>query len=300
MAEQPSRFGTVAVVGRPNVGKSTLVNRLLGERLSITAGRPQTTRHRILGVVTRDSTQVALVDTPGIHGHAKKQLNRTLNRSATAALTGVDLVLFVVAAGRWTEDDDRVVQRLREVDAPVVGVVNRVDQVRDKSSLLPHLAAFAERLDMAAVVPLSAKTGDNVDALWSEVLPRLPAGEHAFAADVLTDRSERFLVAEIVREQLVRRYGEELPYAVSVEIEQFSEQANGRVVIGAVIWVERDSQKAIVIGHGGERLRDVGTRARQGVQRLLDRSVHLDLWVKVRPNWSDDARALREFGYEDQ
>ncbi len=298
--EQPSRFGTVAVVGRPNVGKSTLVNRLLGERLSITAGRPQTTRHRILGVVTRDAAQIALVDTPGIHGHAKKQLNRTLNRSATAALTGVDVVLFVVAAGRWTDDDDRVVQRLQEVDAPVVGVVNRVDQVRDKSTLLPHLAAFAERLDMAAVVPLSAKTGDNVDALWSELLPRLPEGEHAFAPDVLTDRSERFLVGEIVREQLVRRYGEELPYAVSVEIEQFSTQENGRVVIGAVIWVERDSQKAIVIGHGGERLRDVGTRARQGIQRLLDRSVHLELWVKVRPNWSDDMRALREFGYEDE
>lgn len=300
MIEEPSRFGTVAVVGRPNVGKSTLMNRLLGERLSITAGRPQTTRHRILGVVTRENAQIALVDTPGIHGHAKKQLNRTLNRSATAALTGVDVVLFVTAAGRWTDDDDRVVQRLQEVDAPIVGIVNRVDQVRDKSTLLPHLAAFAERLDMAAVVPLSAKTGDNVDALWSELLPRLPEGEHAFAPDVLTDRSERFLVAEIVREQLVRRYGEELPYAVSVEVEQFSTQENGRVVISAVIWVERDSQKAIVIGHGGERLRDVGTRARQGVQRLLDRSVHLELWVKVRPNWSDDVRALREFGYEDE
>lgn len=300
MNGEASRFGTIAVVGRPNVGKSTLVNRILGERLSITAARPQTTRHRILGVLTTGNVQVALVDTPGIHGRLRRQLNRTLNRSATGALTGVDLALFVVAAGRWNEDDDLVVRRLAETNVPVIGVVNRVDQVRDKASLLPFLETFSRRLTMTAIVPLSAQTGDNVDALWREIETHLPAGEHAFDPETLTDRSERFLAAELVREQLTRRYGDELPYAVSVEIERFDRDDDGRVRIAAVIWVERDTQKAIVIGHGGERLRDVGTSARKGMQQLFDARVHLDLWVKVRPDWPDDVRSLREFGYEDE
>jgi len=299
VSESTTRFGTVSVVGRPNVGKSTLVNQLLGESLSITADRPQTTRHRILGVVTRGATQVALLDTPGIHGNARRQLNRSLNRSATGALTGVDVVLFVVAAQRWTDDDDLVLQRLGEVEAPVIGIVNRVDQVADKSQLLPFLEEFAGRHPFAAIVPLSARTGDNVAALWQELEALLPAGEHAFDPDTLTDRSERFLAAELVREQLVRRYGDELPYAVSVSIEAFGNEPSGLIRIGAVIWVERDSQKAIVIGRGGEKLRDTGTAARMRMERLFGGRVHLDLWVKVRADWSNDARALREFGYDE-
>lgn len=298
MTGTDSRFGRVAVAGRPNVGKSTLVNRLLGERLCITAARPQTTRNAILGVITEGAIQVALVDTPGIHGHARRRLNRALNRSAVGALAGIDVALFVVAARRWTDDDELTASRLREADVPVIGVVNRVDQVRDKTLLLPFLEEFSARLAMEAVVPVSARTGENVDALRQEMLARIPPGEHAFDADALTDRSERFLAAELVREQLTRRYGEEVPYSLVVEIERFATEEDGRLAIAAVIWVERESQKAIVIGRGGQRLKEVGQRSREAMQRLFDTRVHLELWVKVRADWSDDDRALRQFGYE--
>lgn len=298
MSEGECRFGTVAVVGRANVGKSTLMNLLLGERLAITADRPQTTRHRILGVATRGSVQVALVDTPGIHGRTRRELNRTLNRNAESALAGVDLVLFVVAALRWTPDDDLVVARVRESGLPVIGVVNRVDQVRDKSTLLPFLEELAGRLSLTAVVPLSARTGDNLEALWQELATHLPRGPHGYDPDTLTDRSERFLAGELVREQLVRHFGDELPYSVSVAIEQFRRDESGRVHVHAIIWVERESQKAIVIGRGGKRLREVGANARHGMQALFDSPVHLETWVKVRAGWPDDPRALRQFGYE--
>lgn len=292
------RSGVVAVVGRPNVGKSTLVNRLIGERLCITAKRPQTTRHRILGIVTRGDTQVAFVDTPGIHGAIRKQLNRALNRAATAALTGVDATIFVTA-GRWDEDDDLVCRRLAEAGpVPVIAVLNQVDRVRDKSALLPRLEALQQRLQPVAVVPLSARTGDNVDALWAELQPLVPAGAHAFDGDALTDRSERFLAAELVREQLVRRLGEELPYATTVEVERFEPMADGRAAVDAVIWVEREGQKGIVIGAKGERLKAIGSAARLRMQKLFGTGIHLQLWVKVRPDWSDDVRALRQLGYE--
>jgi len=290
--------GTVAVVGRPNVGKSTLVNRLIGERVCITASRPQTTRHRILGIVTRGSRQVAFVDTPGIHGGARRELNRVLNRAAAAALTDVDAVVFVTA-GRWNEDDERVCRRLEETgDVPVIAVLNQVDRVSDKRSLLPRLEELQRRLSPVAVVPLSARTGDNVEALWSELEPLIPVGEHRFDADALTDRSQRFLAAELVREQLVRRLGEELPYATTVEIERFEPMDDGRTAIDAVIWVEREGQKAIVIGAGGRQLKAVGSSARQHMQRLFGTGIHLQLWVKVRPDWSNDVRALRQLGYE--
>ena len=295
---EPSRFGTVAVVGRPNVGKSTLVNRLLGARLCITASRPQTTRHRVLGVITEGPLQVAFVDTPGLHGEAKRQLNRSLNRAAAAALTGVDAALFVVGAGRWEADDTLVRDRLRDAGVPVIGVVNQVDRIKDKKRLLPFLQQFSEALDMVAVVPLSAKTGDNVDALWQEIGPLIPAGEHAFDDDALTDRDERFLAAELVREQLTRRLGQEVPYALTVSIDRFEALEDGRTGIGATIWVEREGQKAIVIGQRGEGLKAVGASARQAMQRLFGTGIHLELWVKVRAGWSDDARALRQFGYE--
>ncbi|MEX1081322.1 MAG: GTPase Era [Halofilum sp. (in: g-proteobacteria)] len=293
-----SRYGVVAVVGRPNVGKSTLVNRLLGERLNITASRPQTTRHRLLGVHTEGDLQIAFIDTPGLHGDARKQLNRNLNREATAALTGIDLALFVIAAERWREDDELVRERVVNSGVPVIGVVNQVDRVKDKSRLLPFLERFNERLPMESIVPLSAHTGDNIDALWGELRPRMPEGEHAFEADALTDRSERFLSAELVREQLTRRLGEELPYSVTVTIEHFEPLEDGRMGIGAVIWVERDGQKAIVIGKGGERLKEIGSSARLAMQRLFGQGIHLELWVKVRADWSDDRSALQQFGYD--
>jgi len=294
-----SQYGVVAVVGRPNVGKSTLVNRLVGARICITASRPQTTRHRVLGVLTDGAFQVAFVDTPGIHGHEKKQLNRALNRAAASALADVDLVLFVVGVGRWEDDDALVCRRVRESGLPVIGVVNQVDRVRDRKRILPFLDEFSHRLPLEAIVPLSARTGENVDALWGEIRARIPKGPHAFEDDMLTDRSERFLAAELVREQLVRRLGEELPYALAVEIERFVERDDGRVDIDARIWVERESQKAIVIGAGGTRLKEIGTAARQAMQRLFDTGVNLQLWVKVRPGWSDDTRAVRQFGYDD-
>lgn len=293
-----TRFGVVAVVGRPNVGKSTLVNRLIGERLCITASRPQTTRHRILGIVTDGDLQIAFVDTPGLHGNASRQLNRSLNRAATAAITGVDVALFVVGAGRWDDDDALVRDRLREAGVPVIGVVNQVDRIKDKKTLLPFLESFSGQLDMEAVVPLSAWTGDNVDGLWSELRERMPEGEHQFEADDLTDRDERFLAAELIREQLTRRMGQEVPYALTVSIDRFEAMEDGRTGIDAIIWVEREGQKAIVIGRSGESLKAVGSSARQAMQRLFGTGIHLELWVKVRADWSDDARALRQFGYE--
>jgi GTP-binding protein Era len=294
------RSGVVAVVGRPNVGKSTLVNRLLGERVSITASRPQTTRHRIRGICTEGDRQVVLVDTPGLHGAAKKQLNQVLNRAADQALSGVDMALFVVGVGRWNDDDALVRDRLAASGVPVIGVVNQVDRLREKARMLPYLESLAQRLPLEEIVPVSARTGDNVERLWQTVAARVPYGEHLFDADALTDRSERFLAAELVREQLTRRLGQELPYALTVEVERFEERADGRTAVDALIWVEREGQKAIVIGRHGDRLKGVGTAARQAMQRLFGVSVHLDLWVKVRPYWSDDARALRHFGYDSE
>lgn len=296
--QDASHFGIVAVVGRPNVGKSTLVNRLIGERLCITAARPQTTRHRVLGIVTVGTLQVAFVDTPGLHGQARRALNRSLNRAAAGALTGIDAAVFVVGAGRWEDDDALVRDRLREADVPVIGVVNQVDRLKDKKQLLPFLQSFSDALDMVAVVPLSAWKGDNIDGLWHEISVRIPEAPHQFDADDLTDRDERFLAAELVREPLTRRLGQELPYRLTVSIDRFEGLPDGRNAIDATIWVEREGQKAIVIGRSGSVLKAVGTSARQAMQRLFGTGVHLELRVKVRADWSDDPRALRQFGFE--
>ncbi len=276
------------------------MNRLIGERLSITASRPQTTRHRIQGVYTEGDLQVVFVDTPGLHGDARKQLNRALNRTAHAALMGVDRVLFVVGVGRWNNDDALVRDQLVEAGLPVIGVVNQIDRLRDKKTMLPYLDAFSSRLEMEAIVPVSARTGANVDRLWWTLAEHVPYGQHLFEPDALTDRSERFLAAELVREQLTRRLGQELPYASTVEIERFETLEEDRADIDATIWVERDGQKAIVIGRQGERLKAVGSGARQAMQRLFGMRVHLELWVKVRADWSDDPRALQRFGYESE
>ncbi len=297
--ENPLRCGFVAIVGRPNVGKSTLLNRILGMKLSIVSRKPQTTRNRILGINTRDRYQVVYVDTPGLHAREPRRLNRMLNRNATAALQGVDLVVLVLEAGRWTPDDDLVLTRIQQAGLPVIAAVNKVDRVPEKAELLPYLQTLSERHDFQALVPISAERGTNVEALEAEIVQRLPRSETLlFPEDQITDRSERFLVAELIREQLMRQLGEEVPYSTTVEIERFRYE-RGVAHIHAVILVERDGQKAIVIGKGGQQLKRIGQRARHAIEQLLGHRVFLELWVKVREGWADDDRALRSLGYEE-
>jgi len=290
------RCGTAAVVGRPNVGKSTLLNALIGQRLSITGPKPQTTRHRILGVVTRDAGQILVLDTPGLHKSAERAIGRQLNRTARQALAEADIVVHVVEAGRWNEEDEGVWRALADTSAPRLLVLNKIDVKKDRSALLPFIARVTSNHAYEAVLLVSAKSGDGLAELERAIVERLPEGPAVFSADTLTDRSERFLAAELVREQLMLRLAQELPYATTVEIEEFRE-AEGRCEISAIIWVERDGQKAIVIGAGGAQLKAIGTAARRAMQRLFDRRVFLRLWVKVRDNWSDDEAALQRFGY---
>ena len=290
------RCGTAAVVGRPNVGKSTLLNALIGQRLSITGPKPQTTRHRILGVVTREAGQILVLDTPGLHKSAERAIGRQLNRTARQALVEADIVVHVVEAGRWNDEDEGVWRALADTAAPRLLVLNKIDVKKDRSALLPFIARITSNHAYEAVLLVSAKSRDGLAELERAIVERLPEGPAIFSADTLTDRSERFLAAELVREQLMLRLAQELPYATTVEIEEFRE-AEGRCEISAVIWVERDGQKAIVIGAGGAQLKAIGTAARRAMQRLFDRRVFLRLWVKVRDNWSDDEAALQRFGY---
>ncbi|MGE0080631.1 MAG: GTPase Era [Thiohalomonadaceae bacterium] len=292
------RAGYVAIVGRPNVGKSTLMNHLIGQKISITSAKPQTTRHRVLGIDTGEDYQAVYVDTPGLHLGAKKAMNRYMNRAAAGSLEGVDLVLFVIEAGRWTAEDDMVLSRLADVKVPVILVVNKVDKFADKTALLPLLGELAGKRDFAEVVPVSALKDSNLPSLRKQVPRYLPAGEPIFPEEQLTDRSQRFLAAEIVREKLMRNLGEELPYALTVEIEQFKEEG-GVYDIAAVIWVEREGQKKIVIGKGGAMLKLVGQQAREDMEKLFQYRVFLRLWAKVKEGWSDDERALRSLGYSD-
>ena len=290
--------GFVAVVGRPNVGKSTLVNALLGVKLSITSRRPQTTRDRILGIKTRDDGQIVLLDTPGIHASEGRALNRYMNRAATGALEGVDLSVFVVEAGRWSEADDAVLGRIRSSSAPSLLVINKVDLVPKKEQLLPYLADVAGKFDFADVVPISARRQRDADRLADALVKHLPAGPAVYPEDQYTDRSERFLCAEIVREKLIRQLGQEIPHRLAVEIEAFKHQRKD-VQIAARIWVENRGQKTIVIGKSGERIKRAGIEARQDIERLLDAHVNLELWVKVRNGWSDDERFMTGLGYRE-
>jgi len=292
------RCGYVAIVGRPNVGKSTLLNHLLGQKLSITSRKPQTTRHQVLGIHTRDDAQILFVDTPGIHGEEPKALNRFMNRSATAALPGVDVVVLVVDRGAWRDDDERVLRACRAAGAPIILVINKIDLADSPNDLLPVLEELSTKADFAALVPLSALRDRNLGALEDAIIEHLPESAFLFAEDEITDRSVRFLAAEIVREKITRQLGDELPYAVAVEIEEFREE--GAVThIAALILVERKGQKAILIGHQGSRLRQIGSEARIDIERLIDAKVMLKLWVKVRSGWADDERALRSLGYSD-
>lgn len=291
------RCGYVALVGRPNVGKSSLLNRILGQKISIISRRPQTTRHRILGIKTEAHTQVIYVDTPGLHQGGKHAMNRYMNRTASSTLSEVDVLLFVVEGLRWTQEDDYVLDKLRLVQAPVVLVINKIDKIREKAALLPHLQALSGKMEFAHIIPLSAQSGEHVAQLEQRVSALLPLGVALYPEDQVTDRSERFLAAELIREKLMSDLGEELPYALTVEIEQFSQQEE-ILHISAVIWVEREGQRPIVIGKNGTRLKSIGRQARLDMQEAFEHQVFLKLWVKVKEGWSDDARALVSLGYD--
>ncbi len=292
------RCGYVAIVGRPNVGKSTLLNRILGQKLAITSHKAQTTRHSILGIQTRPEGQILFVDTPGIHQRGGSALNRYLNRAARTTLSDTNLALLVVEALRWTEEDAKALEAVTLAGVPVIAVVNKVDRVSDKQALLPYLQALSQRHAFVALIPVSATNGDQIEVLEKAVVAALPEGEPMFPEDQLTDRSERFFAAELVREQLMQRYGEELPYRTSVEIERF-EQVDGRYRIHALIWVERASQKAIIIGKQGEALKAAASQARQEMQKLFDCPVHLEVWVKIKKSWSSDEAAIASLGYRE-
>jgi GTP-binding protein Era len=290
--------GFVALVGRPNVGKSTLLNALLGQKLSIVTPRPQTTRHRVLGVAHYPEGQIAFVDTPGLHQGQKRALNRAMNRTAASALSDADLCVLVIEALKWTDEDAMALDRLRKTERPTIAVINKVDKVNPRDRLLPFLAKIAALHEFVAILPVSAQKGHNVDELARALLAALPEGDALFPADMLTDRSERFRISETIREKLTLELVEELPYGIAVEVESATETEDGRVEVSAVIYVDRAGQKPIVIGAGGERLKRVGRAARVELNRLLGKRFHLTLWVKVRENWADDARALTQMGLE--
>ncbi|MGD8430499.1 MAG: GTPase Era [Ectothiorhodospiraceae bacterium] len=292
------RCGFVALVGRPNVGKSTILNALLGQKVSIVSRKPQTTRHRILGIHNTSRAQIVYVDTPGVHAAEKTAMNRYLNRAAAQALADVDAAVFVVDAQRWTDEDQLVLDALERCRAPVILAVNKVDRIKDKAALLPKIEELSRLREFAAVVPVSATRGTNLEALEDELTALLPESHPLFPYEQITDRSERFMAAELVREQLMTALGDELPYASTVEIEAYEQEGRLRR-IAAVIWVERSGQRKIVIGQGGSRIKGVGRTAREEMERLFGGRVYLKLWVKVREGWSDDERALRSLGYED-
>jgi len=292
------RCGYVAFIGRPNVGKSTLLNRLIGQKLCITSRKPQTTRHRVLGIKTTSDTQFIFVDTPGMHIDNKHAMNRYMNRAAKTAVHDVDVVVFVIEATGWTEEDELVLERIRHTDAHMVLVINKIDRLAKKDALLPLLQKMSELENITDIIPLSAKSGDNTNVLEERLRTLLPEGDFFFDEEQITDRSMRFVATELIREKLIRRLGKELPYALTVEIEEYQE-TGGVLHVGAVIWVERAGQKAIVIGKGGSMLKEIGRQSRQELEKMLETKVFVRLWVKVREGWSDDERALRSLGYTD-
>ncbi|WP_227429459.1 GTPase Era [Psychrobacter sp. I-STPA6b] len=302
------KSGYVAIVGRPNVGKSTLMNHLLGQKLSITSRKPQTTRHRIHGILSTDNMQAVFVDTPGIHGNEVRAINERMNKAATSALVDVDLVLFVVDADQWREDDLLTLEKIGQTDLPVVLVINKADTIKDKGSILPLIEDFHESFDFADIVPVSALKNQNLDRLRLVIESHLPEGMPIYDVNQLTDRSERFLASEIIREKIMRQAGDEVPYDLTVQIDEFKDEPahtdpkTGRkrkacTFIDATIFVERNGQKAIIIGDKGQRIKQVGMEARQDMEQLFDKKVMLTLWVKVKRGWSDDERALSSLGY---
>lgn len=295
---EPFRCGNVAIVGRPNVGKSTLLNALVDAHLSIVTPRAHTTRQRILGIANPVGGQIVYLDTPGLHREAKRAINRSLNRTVHAAIADADVAVQVVAAERWDDEDAAVYAALAGRDVPRLLAVNKVDRVAAKEKLLPFVETLVRDHAWDEVFMVSAQRRTGLAELERAILVRLPEGEARYDAESYTDRSERFLAAELVREQLMRQLGEELPYATTVEIERFEDRPDGLTEIAAVVWVEREGQKAIVIGAGGRRAKAIGSAARRAIEELLGRRVFLKLWVRVRAGWSDDEAALKQFGYE--
>lgn len=291
------RCGLVAVVGRPNVGKSTLINAVMGRKVSIVTAKPQTTRHRILAVHTGDDAQIIFVDTPGLHRKAGKAMNRLMNRTAASALADADVVLFVSDVTHWTVEDDDVLRRLKSCRAPVIALLNKVDKVHPKEALLVALQTMSERHDFAEIVPISAQKRDNLDQLMAIIPGYLPESPPLFPEDMHTDRSPDFHAAEIIREKLTLMLHQELPYGLTVQVERYVTEASG-VSINAIIWVERDSQKGIVVGKNGGVLKKIGRAARLEIAEQLRRPVHLELWVKVKSNWADNEKDLLSLGYD--
>ena len=294
--ETVQRCGYIAIVGRPNVGKSTLLNNILGMKLSITSRKPQTTRHQILGVKTTGKVQSIYVDTPGIHQRRGTAINKYMNRAATSVLNDVDIILLVVQANQWTEEDQMIIEKLQTVKCPVVLVVNKIDKLDDKKKLLPLIKELSARYEFTEIIPISALNGMNIEILEEKLAPLLPENDHIYSDDQITDRSMRFLASEIIREKLIRELGQELPYTSAVVIDKY-EEAETIVHIHATIYVESAGQKSIIIGKKGARLKSIGTNARKDISKMVDSKVYLNLWVKVREGWSNDEQALRGLGY---
>lgn len=296
--DMTTRCGYVAIVGRPNVGKSTLLNHLMGFKLSITSRKPQTTRHNVLGILTENNSQIVFVDTPGIHSQQDKALNRYMNKAAGTAIRDVDVIVFVVDRDKWSEGDELVAERVFQSGIPVIVAVNKMDRVEDKNSLLPYLETLSQRFPKAEIVPLAALQGQNLDQLKKLIASQMPENPFFYPEDQVTDRSQRFIASEIVREKITRQLGDELPYEITVEIEEWRRE--GAVIhISALILVERKGQKKILIGDSGQRIKKIGQQARLDMEALFDSKVMLNLWVKVKAGWSDDERALKSLGYND-
>lgn len=299
MGSSISRCGFVAIVGRPNVGKSTLVNRLLGQKISITSKKAQTTRHRIMGIDTQGTDQIIYVDTPGLHTEEKRAINRLMNRVASSSLGNVELIIFVVEGTKWLQDDTLVLNKLKKSKVPVLLAINKIDNITDKSVLLPHITAVSNTFPFLDIIPISAEKGEGIATLAAIVKQHLPEGPHHFPEDYITNRSQRFMASEIIREKLMRFMGQELPYSVTVEIERFADNDRDGYDIHGLILVERDGQKKMVIGNKGQKIKQIGMEARKDMQTLFEKRVHLELWVKVKSGWTDDERALRSLGYSD-
>lgn len=289
--------GYIAIIGRPNVGKSTLLNCILGKKVSITSPKPQTTRGQLLGIKSNDDVQAIYIDTPGMHDSEKRAMNRYMNRLASSVITDADVIVFMVDVNRWTEEDELVLNKLNDTKAPVILAINKVDRIKDKATMLPFIDKIKSKYEFADIIPLSARNADNVNELEKLIATFLPEGPHLFPDDQLTDKNKKFQAAEIVREKLIRLTEQEIPYTTTVEIEDFK-TSEKLIEISAVIWVEREGQKPIVIGKNGELLKKIGTQARKEMERLFDQKVFLRLWVKVKDNWTDDERALRSLGFE--
>jgi len=298
-SQPQTRCGLVAIVGRPNVGKSTLLNRLLGQKVSITSRKPQTTRHRILGIDTDGEYQAIYVDTPGLHQDEKRAINRYMNRAASSSLAEVGLIPFVIEGDRWNADDEMVLTKVKQSKLPCYLIVNKMDKVENREGFVTHLRQLGEKHTFEHIIPISAKQGKMVDDIRELVAKSLPPSDFFFPEDYITDRSSRFMAAEIIREKLMRFTGDELPYSTTVEIEQFKMAENGVYRISGLILVERETQKRMIIGKGGKHLKTIGEHARKDMENLFDNKVFLELWVKVKQGCADDERALRSLGYGD-